>query len=1675
MQAVSCYVPKVVYHGTTFCFVGTLPEHIQNKLVDDAGKLKDEDKSELEALIGKPYQKVLMLKQDKVKYVKAAIRRNDTVGTFRKKLCVALQKQSPDDLYIWYKRDVSQDPVFVYHFIHHAFKKNKSIAFDRLLKAARCVGIKLSEGQYNMITREEATRMIFEAAPKKTPESLCFHYAFDGFKEYFPSDPNITVEFDIRELDTATPVTGYITTLLNTYDPIDDIFYVSDNENMPSYYFPFRSHGRQVLTKDDLKLLTTVDDLENKIESMDVKGGDIRSHTVLNVIHLKGNDIPGINAMVDLEYLFNVLTTSDIIPFIKLKTPSNAFYRIHKNALAKIPVSEYQKWTRVSASKDDKSFVVVKLVHHASYISLTFNTDLSFMVKMSLSIKDAQSHKDVANDIIPHLNKIITIAKDTYPNAFVPTIPKDILITSKDTDIVRVVHMITSTILHVKSSKLNLSYVPQVVKMHMYPYFNIINSSDSSVLHLQYKKVNNYTKLDNISGFITLNSKMERDDLISEVISTFMVSKEEAEREVEAWFATHAQQIEGIDKDKKKGNKRLFDTSNLVNIKIKLNSIIDLKYLTNGVSNLQMDADITSLIQKLMRLTEQHKKSQKKATIGDVLEKLEEQVKEPVPISEEESTSDIDEDDDVSSIMSGDDEDLLALQQEFAADTQKTTPDVAEAPPLEESSSKQGKSKVKGYILSKLYEADKGLFEYKPPPEVKRRDYASLCGWVDRRQPVVVSKEEIDRIQKEYPSAINGFVKSGSTSHHHQRNHYICPKIWCPKSRVAMSFEDYEKHGKKCPYPDVDEEPILFASKSYFGEGDAGLKKERYPGYLDKYIHPEHLCLPCCFKVKPSEGNRNKQRGDMCVLKDAVEEATAAADDNEVVKDKYIKGSNYSPLEPSRYGLLPLQLSEYLQQTNKQGNRYDGTGSITDQTDALLRRGISQTGQSYLDALVNILDNPEIRTTSALIDILVKRLDVLTYLSLENGRIMKMFMTSLSSIHDPKTFKEFYQWFKDQHKYLVQMSLQRLLKEIESSGEIAFSTTKLPHHHEILREFMIYQSFQTFKDYLKNERIVKEHLVLGDLVNNYLHKYVNINRYNILHLEYNVETDKIYLWCSINKDKTFNINYPFVFVMRRNAYYEPLVHVRQSQGDLEIAHTFMSKTMTTEMQKLVGFLMNNCIHHQPLNKPIDLIIDFCKSIGYKVKYVVIDYGYKVCGLVLLNNIYLPLENRQDFYFHSGVRYMYISDVVNLKCVLDQNTIKDVYNKIQKFTKSDFYNVKEFVDGGLMLKSNVYVPLVPPKDKVFAKNGLFILTGYEAMDKRRELTSAFEKEVSLLQAIAKGIHDRMRKDSEFAKQVAFLLDKHNPLPVSYRMQKLKHIARLEETTHGATLYKLMEYLRHSSRHYKLYMRRIQRFVVRDDELLLDHFDIQNGRLKEAIDVAENPHRAFLNIADELLEQQLSFDEIVIDEFVDVIEAGKLEDVPVKWRKILRGWKVVKNDDVYATKYMQKMFQRIHAKVKGHKASFTDELYELSYTHRITQAYNDNDVVELFENSWLAHHFKKNKRVQNIDNVLEAYSSIHYYPSIFDIKIMSNLAKVNLVLIGRKTTRNPDGLEVIKNSPSDMWVVLLFAFDRHHNHDTFSFFTHKGSIAFTTSELNEEFVTILSQKMTEYEVEVVDDRE
>ena len=134
--------------------------------------------------------------------------------------------------------------------------------------------------------------------------------------------------------------------------------------------------------------------------------------------------------------------------------------------------------------------------------------------------------------------------------------------------------------------------------------------------------------------------------------------------------------------------------------------------------------------------------------------------------------------------------------------------------------------------LDNLYEADAKMFNWKSDSKTLHNSrYSRKC---DSRFPIVVNETEFNNIKTEYPNSYVGVIKSGSDEKKYKENFYICPRYWCPTSRVSLNSA-----ADSCP--DGDEIVTL-----YKGQLVA-------PYLLKSKAHPEGLLQPCCSKAIDEE------------------------------------------------------------------------------------------------------------------------------------------------------------------------------------------------------------------------------------------------------------------------------------------------------------------------------------------------------------------------------------------------------------------------------------------------------------------------------------------------------------------------------------------------------------------------------------------------------------------------------------------------------------------------------------------------------------------------------------------------------------------------------------------------------------------------------------------------------
>ena len=155
---------------------------------------------------------------------------------------------------------------------------------------------------------------------------------------------------------------------------------------------------------------------------------------------------------------------------------------------------------------------------------------------------------------------------------------------------------------------------------------------------------------------------------------------------------------------------------------------------------------------------------------------------------------------------------------------------------LDDSDFIQAGGKWQDNRLQNLHKADEKLFGWKVIIPDKHYDHHYPRKCMPKKYPVVVTNDEIKKIDKTSPNSYFRIVKTGSDVAKCSENYYICPRYWCPKSRVSLNSPS-----ENCP--EGEEMVTLYAGEIVS------------PYLLKPDAHPEKLRQPCCSLPIKEEDN----------------------------------------------------------------------------------------------------------------------------------------------------------------------------------------------------------------------------------------------------------------------------------------------------------------------------------------------------------------------------------------------------------------------------------------------------------------------------------------------------------------------------------------------------------------------------------------------------------------------------------------------------------------------------------------------------------------------------------------------------------------------------------------------------------------------------------------------------
>ena len=152
-------------------------------------------------------------------------------------------------------------------------------------------------------------------------------------------------------------------------------------------------------------------------------------------------------------------------------------------------------------------------------------------------------------------------------------------------------------------------------------------------------------------------------------------------------------------------------------------------------------------------------------------------------------------------------------------------------------------------FFKKLKEKDPDLFL--STQDGKYNAYSRGCQWNKRRQPVILTDSEKERIDKDHPGSYDKALKYGSSPD--KQFWYICPRYWDLKNETSLTEEDV-KSGKYGDVIDINSKNVPSDKFIFeFNDGKEHIDKttKKYvnynPGFLKENAHPNY-CVPCCFQ-----------------------------------------------------------------------------------------------------------------------------------------------------------------------------------------------------------------------------------------------------------------------------------------------------------------------------------------------------------------------------------------------------------------------------------------------------------------------------------------------------------------------------------------------------------------------------------------------------------------------------------------------------------------------------------------------------------------------------------------------------------------------------------------------------------------------------------------------------------
>ena len=486
--------------------------------------------------------------------------------------------------------------------------------------------------------------------------------------------------------------------------------------------------------------------------------------------------------------------------------------------------------------------------------------------------------------------------------------------------------------------------------------------------------------------------------------------------------------------------------------------------------------------------------------------------------------------------------------------------------------------------------------------------YSRSCESNIRRQPVILTQQEKDNIDKNHSGSYNHAIKYGSDPNN--QYWYICPRYWCLLTNSSITEEDVKsgKCGKIIPRGSTTVPSGHYIYE--FNHPEEHVRKDgtyidHYPGFLDKKKHSDGYCLPCCFTQWDSK--YMKKRRQVCSQDET-------PDENIVEKSakpaNYVMGIDKYPLDRNRWGFLPFSVQSFLQTNNAECISKNNPAVIRPEASCLLRYGPEKNkNQSFIgciaDIYASIQNLDQVPSITEMKNILVDAIGLDNFLQYHNA--------SLVSIFKPKTIVDEI----DIDKY----SSTEFMKTINVNNPVEF---------DFLESTI--SSYESFIEYLKSDDALIDHTYLWDCITQPNSKFLN-DGVNMVVLEITNKdiTDNMEILCPTNSQSSllYDSRKKTLILLKRGVYYEPIYLYNDDPA--KVIKAFDEHNSPKNIKKILKIIQKTTqkycaplpslpnVYEFKKNIPVKELITILKNDKYYVESQVLNYQGKVIGVLVKQN------------------------------------------------------------------------------------------------------------------------------------------------------------------------------------------------------------------------------------------------------------------------------------------------------------------------------------------------------------------------------------------------------------------------------------------------------------------------